>query len=203
MKLFFFDLETTGVKHWRNGIHQISGAVVVDGLVREKFDFRVKPNPKAAIEDEALEIGGVSREEIEQYDDMSAVYKKLLKILGRYVDRFNRADKFHLVGYNNASFDNPFFRAFFSQNGDMFFGSWFWSDSHDVMVLASRYLMAERGLMKDFKLKTVASYLGIEVDESRLHDAQYDIYLTMEIYKIVAGVGIKSMEDEEDYDDLL
>ena len=191
------------MKHWRNGIHQISGAVVVDGVVREKFDFRVKPNPKAVIEDEALEIGGVSREEIEQYDDMSVVYKKLLKILGRHVDRFNRADKFHLVGYNNASFDNPFFRAFFSQNGDMFFGSWFWSDSHDVMVLASRYLMAERGLMKDFKLKTVAAYLGVDVDESRLHDAQYDIYLTMEIYKIVAGVDIKYKEDEEDFEDLL
>lgn len=26
-KLLFFDLETTGVKFWRNGIHQIGGIV--------------------------------------------------------------------------------------------------------------------------------------------------------------------------------
>lgn len=34
-KLLFFDLETTGVKYWRNGIHQISGAVVIDGKERK------------------------------------------------------------------------------------------------------------------------------------------------------------------------
>ena len=26
-KLFFYDLETTGVKFWKNGIHQISGKI--------------------------------------------------------------------------------------------------------------------------------------------------------------------------------
>ena len=39
--------------------------------------------------------------------------------------------------------------------------------------------------MEDFKLKTVAKQLGIEIDESKLHDAEYDIYLTMEIHRIV------------------
>lgn len=41
-KLFFYDLETTGVKYWKNGIHQISGAIVIDGEVKERFNFRVK-----------------------------------------------------------------------------------------------------------------------------------------------------------------
>lgn len=35
MKLFFYDLETTGVNPGRNGIHQISGMIVVDGEVKE------------------------------------------------------------------------------------------------------------------------------------------------------------------------
>jgi DNA polymerase-3 subunit epsilon len=39
--------------------------------------------------------------------------------------------------------------------------------------------------MANFQLKTVAAFLGIEVDESRLHDAEYDIDLTMQIYDIV------------------
>ena len=34
-KLFFYDLETTGTKFWKNGIHQISGAIVIDGEIKD------------------------------------------------------------------------------------------------------------------------------------------------------------------------
>lgn len=53
MKLFFFDLETTGVNPARNGIHQISGEIVINGETMETIDFHVQPNPKATIENEA------------------------------------------------------------------------------------------------------------------------------------------------------
>ena len=42
-KLFFYDLETTGTRYWKNGIHQISGAIMIDGEIKEKFNFKVKP----------------------------------------------------------------------------------------------------------------------------------------------------------------
>lgn len=42
-KLLFFDLETTGVKFWRNGIHQIGGIVDIDGQEAERFDIRLAP----------------------------------------------------------------------------------------------------------------------------------------------------------------
>ena len=184
-KLFFFDLETTGVKYWKNGIHQISGAIVIDGEVKERFNFKVKPHPDAVIEDEALEVAGVSRETLRIYPDMQVVYKQIIAMLGKYVDKYKKQDKFHLVGYNNAGFDNPFFRAFFTQNNDQYFGSWFWANSLDVLVLATQFLKGKRSQMANFQLKTVAAFLGIEVDESRLHDAEYDIDLTMQIYNIV------------------
>lgn len=41
MKQIFYDLETTGTKYWRNGIHQLSGLVVIDGEVKEEFNFHV------------------------------------------------------------------------------------------------------------------------------------------------------------------
>jgi len=53
------------------------------------------------------------------------------------------------------------------------------------MVLATPYLSLDRPTMPDFKLMTVAKYCGIPVDEQRLHDAEYDIYLTVEILKTV------------------
>lgn len=183
MKIIYFDLETTGVMHWKNGIHQISGIIEIDGNIVEEFDFNVQPNPAAIIDDKALEIGGVTKEQVMAYPPMGHIYGNLLILLSKYVDKFNKNDKFFLVGYNNASFDNQFLRAFFVQNNDNYFGSWFWSSSMDVMVLASEFLKHRRAEMLDFKLKTVARKIGIEVKEESLHNATYDIMLTREIYK--------------------
>ena len=183
MKYLFFDIETTGVMHWKNGIHQISGLIEIDGELKEEFNFLVQPNKDAKIEPQALEVGNVTLEQIMAYEPMQNVYKKFIEMLSKYVDKFNKKDKFSLVGYNNASFDNQFLRAWFVQNGDNYFGSWFWSDTKDVMVLASEKLKHVRHTMLDFKLKTVAKELSIDVEESKLHDASYDIYLTKEIYK--------------------
>lgn len=181
-KLFFYDLETTGVMHWKNGIHQIAGKIVIDGVIKESFDFKVAPNPAAIITPETLEVGGVTLEQIQTYPPMKEIYGKLIKMLSKYVDRYSKFDKFHLVGYNNRGFDDNFFRAFFVQNFDNYFGSWFWSDSIDALVLASQKLKHVRSTMENFKQFTVARQFGMEVDESKLHDAQYDIELLMFIY---------------------
>lgn len=187
-KLFFYDLETTGVKFWKNGIHQISGCIEIDGDVKEEFNFHVKPNPACVIEDEALDVSGVTLEQINAYPDMNVVYNQIKTMLSKYVNRYNKYDKFFLVGYNNAPFDNQFFRAFFVQNNDNYFGSYFWSSAIDVMVLAANHLKSTRHTMEDFKLKTVANTLGVTVDESKLHDALYDIYLTRAVYRKINGL---------------
>lgn len=184
-KLFFYDLETTGTKFWKNGIHQISGAIVIDGVIKERFNFKVKPNESALIEDEALAVANVTREQIMKYPSMKEVYSQIIKMLSKYVDKFDKKDKFHLVGYNNASFDNPFLRAFFVQNNDVYFGSWFWSDSIDVMVLASNKLRNKRSELVDFKQSSVAKYFGIEIDNGKLHDAEYDIEICIKIFKMI------------------
>ena len=38
-KRFFYDLETTGTNPGKNGIHQISGMIEIDGIVMEQFNF--------------------------------------------------------------------------------------------------------------------------------------------------------------------
>ena len=189
MKILFFDLETTGVKFWKNGIHQISGIIDIDGQEIESFDIKLRPNPAAEIEDEALKVGAITRETILAYQPMEDGYSQLVSILGKYVDKFNKKDKFFLAGYNNASFDNQFLRALFTQCFDNYFGSWFWSNSIDVMCSATEKLLHNRTEMVDFKLKTVAKHMGIEVDETKLHDAIYDIQLTRNIYYLIKKIN--------------
>lgn len=185
MKILFFDLETTGVNFWQHGIHQISGCIEIDGIVVEKFNFKVAPNPSAKVDIEALKVGNVTLEQIQSYRSMKMVYVDFCNMLNKYCDKFNKQDKFFLCGFNNASFDNPFLRAWFVQNGDQYFGSWFWSNPLDTFILATQKLLLEREQMIDFKLKTVCKQLGIIVDESKLHDAEYDIDLTRTLYYAV------------------
>ncbi len=187
MKLLFFDLETTGTLVSKHGIHQISGAVVIDGEIKEKFNLHVQPNPAAQIEQAALEVGGVTREQIMAYPPMGEVYHKFVDMLSKYVDKYNKADKFFLVGYNNASFDNQFLRAWFIQNGDKYFGSWFWANYIDVMVMATPYLADRRAQMENFKQGTVAKTLDIAIEDNKLHDALYDIEVCKAIYDIVCA----------------
>ena len=183
-KIAFIDLETTGTKFWKNGVHQISGIIDIDGRIEDHFDFKVQPNPQAIIEQEALKVAGVSRETIMAYPPMGDIYGELVAKLKKYIDKYNKADKFHFAGYN-AGFDNSFLRAFFVQNGDKYFGSYFWSGTIDVMVLAYDLLKQDRPEMENFKLVTVAKYLGLEVEEKNLHDATYDVTLTREIYQFI------------------
>lgn len=184
---FFFDLETTGTNYTKNSIHQIAGMVEVDEEVIEKFDIKTRPHPKAIIEPEAMTVCGVTKEQILGYQDMKLAHKELIALLDKYIDKYNPKDKAYLVGYNNRAFDDPFLRKWFEQNGDSYMGSWFWSDSLDVLSLASEYLIDRRATMSSFKLLRVARELGIVVEKDKLHEAGYDVYLTREVYRIVTG----------------
>jgi len=56
------------------------------------------------------------------------------------------------------------------------------------MVLALDFLKHRRADMNNFKLMTVAEEIGIKIEEEKLHNATYDIYLTREIYRRIKDV---------------
>ena len=194
-KLVFIDVETTGVDPERNGVTQISGCVQIGDSVSEYFDYYVRPYPTDQIEDAALEVTGIDRRQFlaesdpnclkvegQLFEDPQTVYKQLVEMLGRHVNKFDKTDKFQFVGYNSHSFDMPFIRKFWEKNNDRYFGSWFWYPCLDVMLLWAQILQPVRSELTNFKLMTIAAYAGIEIDESRLHDAQYDIELTRNLW---------------------
>ncbi|MEC7753841.1 MAG: 3'-5' exonuclease [Bacteroidota bacterium] len=187
MKLFFFDVETTGTLYWKHGIHQLSGKIVIDGEEKERFDFKVRPNPKAVIEQQALDVSGVTKEQIMAYTPMEEVFKELIGMMSKYVDKWTskKTGRFHLTGFNSTQFDNPFLKAWFAQNGESYFYSWFWYDSLDVMTMAALKFAPNRHSLNGFKLMNVAQYLGIQIEEDKLHDAMYDIDITEKCFNIL------------------
>lgn len=177
MKVVDLDVETTGLDSKRHGIIQIAMNVWIDGVEIEKLNLLMCPFSTDEIDDETLELSGLTRQEIENRPAPAEMYVSLIQSLSKYVDKFDRSDKFVVIGYN-AAFDTEFLRQWFRKNGDKFYGSWFWHPYVDVMTLAMAALAKERAQLVDFKLKTVARYFGIEVDDSKLHDAAYDVQLT-------------------------
>ena len=186
-KLFFFDLETTGLDPMKCAIHQIAGKVIVDGAVKEGFNIHCRPFAGALVDDYALEVADVTKEQIMGYQPMEDAFSQLLQILDRYVEKYDRADKFFIAGYNIAAFDVPFLRKFFTRNGNNYFGSYFWSVPLDVIILAEAKLMNVRSSMENFRQGTVARQLGIDIQEENLHDALYDVDVCYEIYKRITG----------------
>jgi len=194
-KYLFIDVETTGINPDCNGLTQVSGSVQVGDALMESFDYFVRPFPQDIIESTALEVTGIDRRQFlppdhpdhlsvpgQLFEDPREIYVRLHTMLKKYVDQYDKGDKFHFVGYNAHSFDMPFLRRFWEKNNDRFFGSWFWYPCLDVMLVWAQILQDKRAELPNFKLATVAKYAGIDVDETRLHDSHYDIELTRKLW---------------------
>ena len=179
-KLCFIDTETTGTDPLKNGLIQLAGLIEIDGQEKESFNFHLQPFLNDTIEENALMVNKTTKEELKSFQEPEEVYSDFSKILGMYVDKYNRNDKFFFVGYN-ARFDADFVRSFFEKNNDKYFGSWFWFPPIDVMNLAIVRLLQQRATMVNFKLGTIAIELGLK-PEGDLHDALTDIRLTKQIF---------------------
>ena len=182
MKNFWLDLETTGLNPAKHSIVQIAGIVEIDGVEQESFCFQVRPLKGSAVSHRALEVIGSTVDDLKSYPKPAVVKQQRLDILNKYIDPYDKNDKFYFIGYN-ARFDYDFLRAWFEKQLFSYFGSFFWFPPIDIMNLVAHNLMGEREKLINFKLFQVCKYLDIEVKESELHDALYDIQLTKQLYE--------------------
>lgn len=183
MKILYIDTETTGLYPNIHGIHQLAGIVEIDGEVKEEFEFFIKPFSQDKIDPAALAISKTKESDILNYKSPDLVYQELVKILSKYINKFNKQDKFFISAYN-AKFDADFLRAFFRKNNDNYFNSWFWSGLIDIISIAAFYI-ANNNLTKEiesFKLESMMQYFGIEFDQGSFHNALYDIRNSRELY---------------------
>ena len=198
IKHLWIDLETTGLDPIINGVIQLAGIVEIDGEVKEEFNFRVRPIKGDAVSPASIESHGISIEQMKAYKHPKDIHRAFTKLLSKYISIYDKTDKFHLVGYN-AKFDYDFLRRWFEKNGDKYLGSYVWFPPIDIMNLASFYLCQDRASIKNFKLMTVAEFMGLKLTESSLHDASYDIHLTRRLYgRLRRKYGQKTSESRLD-----
>lgn len=179
-KIIFIDTETGGVNAEKSALIQLSGIIEVDGTEKEKFNFYIKPFENSEVNEKALEVQGRILEELgtEKYIDESIIYKKFLEILDKYIDKYDKNDKFIVAGYN-VKFDIDILKALFERNNNKFLFSYFNSSMLDPLY--SVRLLQVAGMLpvlENNKLETWCKYFNIEL---KAHDSLQDITATKKL----------------------
>ena len=180
-KACYIDVETTGLHPHHNDIIQIAMLIEINGEVVEEYTSRMKPFMMDNINEQALKVTGVTRAEIEQYPEPKIAYNQIIDILAKYINKFERSDKFTPVAYN-GKFDCEFLSCFFKKNNDKYYGSWF--NRKIVDPLALLYIMDYKRMidLPNYKLATACQHFGIPLVA---HDALNDIRATRELWYVL------------------
>ena len=179
-KIIFIDTETGGVNAEKSALIQLSGIIEVNGVEKEKFNFYIKPFKNSEVNEKALEVQGRTLEELrtDKYIDESIIYKKFLEILDKYIDKYDKNDKFIVAGYN-VKFDIDILKALFERNNNKFLFSYFNSSMLDPLY--SVRLLQVAGMLpvlENNKLETWCKYFNIEL---KAHDSLQDITATKKL----------------------
>lgn len=204
-KIIFLDTETTGLDPKVNGMHQLAGDIVIDGVVVDRFDYKINPFKGCEVSSEALAVSNTRSLDFLKYHKEYQVSFMFSDLLNKHLDYKNKKDKFFLAGWRLPEFDVKFLQAFFERNSLLkeVFNSYFWSSPIDVKTLATQYLIEQRPEMPHFHLVYVAKYLGVEVDESQLHSAAYDAYLCRMVYETLPKCTLSECQLDDEIEDLM
>ncbi len=179
-KIIFIDTETGGVNPEKAALIQLSGIIRIDKKDVEKFNFYIKPFENSEVNEKALEIQGRTLEELktDKYVEEKEVYKQFINLLDKYIDKYDRTDKFIVAGYN-VRFDVDMLKAFFQRHGNNFLFSYLDSSMLDPLYSIRLLQTAEiLPVLENNKLETWCKHFGIEL---KAHDSLEDVEATKKL----------------------
>jgi len=179
-KIIFIDTETGGVNPEKAALIQLSGIIRIDKKDVEKFNFYIKPFENSEVTEKALEVQGRTLEELktDKYVEEKKVYKQFINLLDKYIDKYDRTDKFIVAGYN-VRFDVDILKAFFQRHGNNFLFSYLDSSMLDPLYSIRLLQIAEiLPVLENNKLETWCKHFGIEL---KAHDSLEDIEATKKL----------------------
>lgn len=179
-KIIFIDTETGGVNPEKAALIQLSGIIRIDKKDVEKFNFYIKPSENSEVNEKALEVQGRTLDELktEKYIEEKKIYKQFINLLDKYIDKYDKTDKFIVAGYN-VRFDVDILKAFFQRHGNNFLFSYLDSSMLDPLYSIRLLQIAEvLPVLENNKLETWCKYFGIEFEA---HDSLEDIEATKKL----------------------
>ena len=179
-KIIFIDTETGGVNPEKAALIQLSGIIRIDKKDVEKFNFYIKPFENSEVNEKALEVQGRTLEELktDKYVEEKEVYKEFINLLDKYIDKYDKTDKFIVAGYN-VRFDVDILKAFFQRHGNNFLFSYLDSSMLDPLYSIRLLQIAEiLPILENNKLETWCKHFGIEL---KAHDSLEDIEATKKL----------------------
>ena len=180
-KLCYIDVETTGLNANKHAIIQLAYIIEINGKVKAKGSYQINPktyNKSREVEPRALEVNGITMEQLASYEDQAEAFIKFLRVLESHI---SIEEKLTFVAYNSP-FDIKFVQAWFQDNGRQNdYGRYFTYKDLDVFALV-KYLIHAGPLatMKSHKLSDLCEYFAITLTDT--HDAISDIEATRELH---------------------
>lgn len=186
MKILFLDTETTGTDPQAHGIIQIAGTIdnvesdgkMLKPTTLEQFDLKCQPFRGKKIADEAMKLQGLTKADLEARRPPHQAYIDLIATFDKHIDRYNRADKFLLVG-QNPKFDYDFMDAWFKDNSNKYFYAYVDYHLFDIAVFTTAFRLLGKLDLPNTKLETVCKHFGITLNA---HDAMADMNATRTIF---------------------
>lgn len=180
MKLLYLDTETTGISY-RSTIIQIAAIVEIDGEIQEVINLHCAPFADSDISEEALAITKLTREEIFAFDSPNSVCEMFTSILGKYVNKYDKNDKFIVVGHN-VKFDLDMLRNWAFRCGEKFIASYldFKSEFDTLSYVKCLKVFHRLPETENNKLTTLCEAFGISLENA--HDALADIEATRKLF---------------------
>ena len=189
--LCVFDFETGGVDTRSCEIIQIGALILHRSNFKTLSTFKslMKPKDFDGLEQDALDINHITKEELENAPEASVVWKEFANWINAY--NFSRDKSFFgapvACGYNITGFDSILFDRYCKE-----YGCWdekqnrqtlFWPlnrlDVFDYMWM----LFRTNTDIKRMKLTVIAEYCGVPIEEIEkgAHDAMWDVEITAKL----------------------
>ena len=188
MKILWLDCEATGLDPKIHDIVSLACLVEIDGEIKDTLELKIQPINWDTISPEALKINGFTLEQLKTFDEPKIAHKKLIDFLSKYVNRYDRNDKFQMAGYN-VGFDVGMLGEQFKKVGDKYYGAWL--DYHKIDIASLVQLLTLKNVLhlSSYKLINVVKDFDIKLDA---HNALSDIKATRELcYKLLDKIEFK------------
>ena len=187
MKLFWFDLETTGLNPDKHGLIQIGCLIDQDGKMIDNFEIKIKPFKTDLLTKGAFEKTGVTVKQLKTFNEPLTALRKFEKFMEVHIDKYDKTDKFIMAGKNIQMFDIPFLRKFYDKCDNLYFGSWFYNMYIDINTNIAEAMVFNGLRLQNYQLGTLCEAFDIDLNA---HDAMSDIIATRQLYYKIKGIDI-------------